>query len=204
MIEETNVKDVYETISKHFSNTRAYTWNWVDKFIYSLPKNSFILDVGCGNGRNMMYNNYKFLGIDNCQGFIDICRQKNLNVLQANMMNIPLPNNTFDAIISIASFHHLSTTENRIKCLLELKRLIKKDGTLLLSVWSINQPKKTRKEFTKYGDNLVSYNKFGNIYYRYYYLFQIQEIKELFTNSGLLLLHHEYDCGNEIFILKIS
>lgn len=204
MIEETNVKDIYESISKHFSNTRAYTWNWVDNFIYSLTENSFILDVGCGNGRNMMYNNYKFLGIDNCQGFIDICRQKNLNVLQANMMNIPLPNNTFDAIISIASFHHLSTTENRIKCLLELKRLIKKDGIILLSIWSINQPKKTRKNFTKYGDNLVSYNKFGNIYYRYYYLFQIQEIKELFIKCDLLLLHHNYDCGNEIFILKIS
>jgi len=204
MIEETNVKDVYESISKHFSNTRAYTWDWVDKFIYSLTENSFILDVGCGNGRNMMYNNYKFLGIDNCQGFIDICRQKNLNVLQANMMNITLPNNTFDAIISIASFHHLSTAENRIKCLLELKRLIKKDGTILLSVWSISQPKKTRKEFTKYGDNLVSYNKFGNIYYRYYYLFKIQEIKELFIKSGFLLLHHEYNCGNEIFILKIN
>lgn len=204
MIEETNVKDVYEKISKHFSNTRAYKWNWVDTFIYSLPKNSFILDVGCGNGRNMMYNNYNFLGIDNCNGFINICREKNLNVVQANMMNIPLTNNIFDAIISIASFHHLSTNENRTKCLLELKRLIKKDGIILVSVWSINQPKKTKKLFTKYGDNLVSYNKFGNIYYRYYYLFEIQEIKELFIKCGLLLLNHKYDCGNEIFILKIN
>ena len=157
--------------------------------------------MGCGNGRNMMYNNYKFLGIDNCQGFIDICREKNLNVLQANMMNIPLPNNTFDAIISIASFHHLSTTENRIKCLLELKRLIKKNGIILLSVWSINQPKNPKKEFTNYGDNLVSYNKFGNIYCRYYYLFQIQEIKN-YLKCGLILIDHNYDCGNEIFIIK--
>ena len=200
-IDDKYVKNVYEKISKHFSNTRVYTWKWIDNFIYSQKKNSFILDIGCGNGRNMIFSDYNFIGIDNCNGFLEICREKNLNVLNANMINIPLQSNTFDAIICIASFHHLSTYELRIQSLNEIKRLIKPGCDILLSVWSINQPKKTKKTFYSYGDTIVNYNKFGIIYERYYYIFKIDEIKNLFKLCGLLLKNHFYDCGNEIFIL---
>ena len=199
--EEKYVKNVYENISKHFSNTRVYTWKWVDDFIYSQNKNNIILDIGCGNGRNMTFSDYNFIGIDNCVGFLNICREKKLNVLEADMTNIPLNSNTFDSIICIASFHHLSTIELRIKCLNEIKRLIKPNCLILLSVWSINQPKKTKKIFYKYGDTIVTYNKFGKIYERYYYIFKIDEIKNLFKIVGLELKKHFYDCGNEVFIL---
>lgn len=201
IIEEKYVKNVYENISKHFSNTRVYTWKWIDDFIYSQQKNSLILDIGCGNGRNMIFENYNFIGIDNCNGFLDICREKKLNVIEANMTNIPLESNTFDAIICIASFHHLSTPILRKKSLNEIKRLIKPGCDILLSVWSINQPKKTKKIFHNYGDTIVTYNKFGTIYERYYYIFKIDEIKNLFKLCGLILKNHFYDCGNEIFIL---
>ena len=201
-IEKNNVKDVYELISKHFSNTRAFTWSWISDFVNSLEKNSLILDIGCGNGRNMEFNNYNFIGIDNCDGFLNICREKKLNVLNANMTNIPLLSNIFDAIICIASFHHLSTNLSRLNSLLEMKRLLKNNGKILLSIWSINQPLKTKKVFKKYGDTIVTYNKFGTIYERYYYIFKIEEIKKLFIQCGLLLIKHDYDCGNEIFILS--
>jgi len=200
-IDDKYVKNVYEKISKHFSNTRVYTWKWIDNFIYSQKKNSFILDIGCGNGRNMIFSDYNFIGVDNCNGFLEICREKNLNVLNANMINIPITSNSFDAIICIASFHHLSTFELRIQSLNEIKRLIKSGCDILLSVWSINQPKKTKKTFYSYGDTIVTYNKFGTIYERYYYIFKIDEIKNLFKLCGLLLKNHFYDCGNEIFIL---
>ena len=201
-IEKNNVKDVYEIISKHFSNTRVFTWSWISDFVNSLEKNSLILDIGCGNGRNMEFNNYNFIGIDNCDGFLNICREKKLNVLNASMTNIPLLSNTFDAIICIASFHHLSSNISRLNSLLEMKRLLKNNGKIMLSIWSINQPLKTKKVFKKYGDTIVTYNKFGEIYERYYYIFKIDEIKKLFIQSGLLLLKHNYDCGNEIFILS--
>ena len=133
-IEKNNVKDVYEIISKHFSNTRVFTWSWISDFVNSLEKNSLILDIGCGNGRNMEFNNYNFIGIDNCDGFLNICREKKLNVLNASMTNIPLLSNTFDAIICIASFHHLSSNISRLNSLLEMKRLLKNNGKIMLSI----------------------------------------------------------------------
>ena len=196
--EKTNVKDIYESIADHFKVTRVFTWSWIDSFVYSINKNSLIYDIGCGNGRNMGYKDYKFVGIDNCENFINICREKKYNVVLSNMTDIDLEDNSADAIISIASFHHLSTHENRIKALLEMRRLIKINGKILLSVWSINQPDKTKVKFYKYGDTIVKWNK---KYDRYYYIFQIEEILQLFKLAKLDIIQHKYDCGNEIFIL---
>ena len=200
-LEEKYVKNIYEEIASHFDNTRVYTWNWISSFVNSLPKNSNICDVGCGNGRNMMFKDYNFIGIDNCRAFVDICKSKNLEVVEANMTNLPFENNKFDAIICIAAFHHLYTNMAKIECLLELKRIVKNDGKILLSVWSKRQPVKTRRVFTNHGHNFVKWDKYGKKYERYYYIFEDSEIKNLFTKAGLLLANNEYDCGNEIYTL---
>lgn len=199
--EETHVKNVYEEIAGHFSNTRVYSWNWISEFINSYPKNSVICDVGCGNGRNMMFPEYNFIGVDNCRAFIEICRSKNLEVVEANMTSLPIKSGQFDAIICIAAFHHLYSEQSRIECLLELKRILKENGKILLSVWSKNQPSKTRRVFTNHGHNFVNWDKFGKKYDRYYYIFKEDEIKRLFALAGLFIFKKVYDCGNEIYTL---
>tara|TARA_X000000950_G_scaffold267816_1_gene344658 strand:- start:59 stop:679 length:621 start_codon:yes stop_codon:yes gene_type:complete len=199
--EEKYVKNVYEKIAERFNHSRAYKWNWIESFLQKLKKDSLVYDIGCGSGRNMMFEGLNFIGIDNCENFIKICKSKNLNVIKANTTKIPLEKNTADAIICIAMFHQLSNNENRINTLLEMKRLIKPGCKILLSVWSINQPSKTKRIFYNYGNNIVNWNNYGTIYERYYYIFKIDEIKNLFKTAKLLLLEHFYDCGNEIFVL---
>ena len=83
-IERESVQSVYEEIAEHFDQTRPNQWPWITEFIeetdsYSDSQNSgkkkSVLDVGCGNGRNMMgYKNSEVYGIDNCSRFIQICR----------------------------------------------------------------------------------------------------------------------------------
>ena len=200
-IEENNVKNVYEKIAPHFDSTRVYKWSWVNEFLEKLDKNSLVYDIGCGNGRNMNYNNLNFIGIDNCENFIKICNKKKLNVVMSNITEIPFKSNSADAILCIAVLHHLSSNENRIKALLELKRIVKPTGKILLSVWSINQPAKTKKSFNNYGNNIVLWNSYGKIYERYYYIFKLEEIKKLITLCGLEIVKSEFNCGNEIFTL---
>ena len=200
LLENINVKETYEKIAYQFDKRRIFTWSWIDEFINSLSSGSFIYDIGCGNGRNMLFKQHTFIGIDNCKNFIDICQKKNMLVLESNMTKINLPDNSADAIICIAAFHHLSTDENRIKALSEMSRLIKYNtGKILLSVWSIKQPKKTRITFNSYGHVMVSWNK---THHRYYYIYEKNEILSLFDKAGLTLLEHKYDTGNEIYILK--
>lgn len=200
-VEITQVKEVYEEIASHFSNTRVHKWNWIIDFLDSLKENSIVYDLGCGNGRNMNHGNLKFIGIDNCENFINICKEKKFDVINSNIVQVPLKNNSADAIICIAVLHHLSTQENRIKALLEMKRLIKPGGKIILSVWSINQPQKTRRSFNNYGNNIVLWNKYGKIFERYYYIFKLDEIKNLIKTVGLTIIQYQYSCGNEIFTL---
>ena len=79
---------------------------------------------------------------------------------------------------------------------------MKPDSRCLISVWSKNQPEKTKRKFDNYGDNYVPWNKDGEIYQRYYYIFRLEEIQTLFIDIGFQILEHKWDCGNEIFILK--
>ena len=207
MMTQCETESVYEKIALHFSNTRTYTWSWVTFFLSNIEENSTVYDIGCGNGRNMHEHSSRLLmyGVDTCNAFLEICRNKDLNVVKSCMTSLPFKNNSADSIICIASFHHLKTPEDRLCALKEMERVLKKNGTILLSFWSIHQPPKTRRVFTKYGDTIVPWNKLGEHYNRYYYIFEIEEFQKLVSDSGLHVKTHVYDCGNEVFTLgKIS
>jgi SAM-dependent methyltransferase len=198
-IELEYVKQIYEYIASEFNVTRAYKWSWITNFISSFPKGSLIYDIGCGSGRNMDYEDYRFIGFDNCESFIELCRNKGLKVYYSEITDIKIRDNSADAIICIATFHHLSTHDNRIKALKELKRLVKPNGKIMLSVWAKEQPKKTRITFEEYGDNIVFWKK---KYPRYYYIFELDELKLLINEVGLNIDNEFYDCGNNVFILS--
>ena len=185
----------YDLIAKEFAVTRVFTWNWTDKFIESLHKYSMVLDIGCGNGRNLNYKNQIMIGNDLSFQQLKQCSDNNC-VIHCDMLKLPFKNESFDAILSIASFHHLSDTDSRHKCLLEIKRILRPGGKILLSVWSINQPKKTRRVFKNHGDNIVPWRNIP----RYYYIFEINEIKEL-LKQYFIIEKYFWDSGNEIFIL---
>jgi SAM-dependent methyltransferase len=192
------VLNTYNKIANEFSNKRVNKWDWITSYISNLPKYSNILDIGCGNGRNMEYKDYNFIGIDNCDSFIDICKNKNLNVIKSDMTNLPFKNNYFDSIISIASFHHLATIERREQTLQEMKRILKHNGTILLSVWSINQSHNKKLNFT-YGNNIINWNNEK----RYYYIFEKNELKDL-LEKYFIILNWDYNHGNEIITLQLN
>ena len=202
MDENKYVKGVYTQIAQYFDHTRGYTWPWISMFISEfVPDNGIVYDLGCGNGRNMNSKRVNFIGLDNCANLLEICEKKGLNVIEGDVCELPFDNSSCDAIINIAVFHHLSTPERRLKSLQEMSRVCRKGGNILLSVWSKTQPKKTRRTFDVYGDTIVKWNQNGKIFERYYYIFQIDEIKQLFKDAGLSIISHDYDCGNEVFVL---
>ena len=203
-----SVQESYDLIAKYFAVTRVFTWKWTDNFINSLSNHNIILDIGSGNGRNSNYNNHIVFCIDISNEQLKMNNFKNNLSIHANMIRIPFKNNSFDSILSIASFHHLKTIKERHSCLKEMKRVLTKNGKILLSVWSINQPKKTKRIFTNYGDNIVNWNTNrkdteGNfiIIPRYYYIFKYDEIKELLQNYFIIDKYY-CDSGNEIFELS--
>jgi tRNA (uracil-5-)-methyltransferase TRM9 len=197
--EDDYVRNIYNEIGNHFDVTRTYNWSWIIEFTQFLTYKNVVYDIGCGSGRNLKpYPNW--IGFDNCDTFISICKKKHLNVIKTDMTELPVKDNSADAILCIASFHHLSNEKRRIEALNEMKRVLQNNGEILLSVWSINQPKKTRRNF-EYGDNIVTWNKYGKIYKRYYYIFKKCELETLFQKCGLKIKFYKWDCGNEVYVL---
>lgn len=199
-VESRHVFDVYNNIATAFHNSRSYKWKSVIDFLDQCDKNSVFADIGCGNGKNVL--NIKSPGIfclDTCLPFLEITKERGFQSISASMTMLPFRDKSIDYVMCVAAFHHLSNRERRIKALNELHRVLTIDGKMFLTIWSKIQPKKTRRVFKEYGDNFVEWNN-GNP--RYYYIFRIEEIKELLNETGFVIDNHYWDCGNEIFIVS--
>ena len=204
-IEDLNVKDVYNKIANEFNNTRYRPWTCVENFLDNIPKNSIIGDIGCGNGKNMLYRkDCTNIGCDFSENLVKICLEKNLNVISGDILNIPFKDNTFDYTSCIAVIHHLSTNEKRKKAISELLRVTKPNGKILILVWALEQEPDSRRKFTQQ-NNMVEWkdNKQNLLGIRYYYVFKKNEIESLLPNNITLNLSF-YEKGNWGIILSKS
>ena len=181
-----DTKECYSKIAQDFSNTRYSIWKKVKEFLDNIPVNSLVGDIGCGNGKNMTYRNdrLRYIGLDACPEFVEICKKRGLDVQEGNILTLPYENNFFDSIICIAVIHHLKTRENRINAFGELIRVSKNDGVMLVYVWSINRYDETERRSFASKDEMVPYiTNSGDVYYRYYHLYNTQELIDEITEA---------------------
>jgi ubiquinone/menaquinone biosynthesis C-methylase UbiE len=187
MFENTYVKNVYTNIASNFSHTRYMVWEDTRDFLDSLDKESHVLDAGCGNGKAMLYRkDLHFVGIDNCENFVSICKDRGLNVKLGCITKLDFPDNTFDAIICIAVIHHLESFKRRRQAIKELMRVVKKNGRVFLSLWfNVNDSIQTTSNTIidlENNDYLVPWKLKNEIFYRYYHFVDEKELQLLFQD----------------------
>ena len=184
-IENIHVKQVYNKIANEFDNTRYRPWTCVENFLDNIPKNSKIGDIGCGNGKNMLYRNDCInLGCDFSQNLVNICQKKSLNVIYGNILSIPFDDESFDYTLCIAVLHHLSSKEMRKKSIEELLRITKSNGKILILVWAFEQEKDSKRKFINQGNLIDWKDKKGNVLgKRYYYVFKKNELESLIPDN---------------------
>ena len=203
--EKKYVYDTYSKIAHTFSNTRSYIWPSVKLFLDTLEPNSIILEVGCGNGKNLDYRKDCFnLGLDICTEFCEITSKKNIDAVIANNIALPIKTNSMDVVLSIAVIHHLSTSLGRLNAVKELVRVLKPGGKLLIQVWALEQPARSKRKFTD-GDNFVEFkNKDGTICeQRYYYIFNENKFRDLFnTIYNIRIIELFLEQGNWVIHLE--
>lgn len=119
-------------MEKIWNHNFAY-FKWIKR---KLSKRQTILDVGCGNGNLLMYLNdskRKLIGIDSNNDSINYAKniikdKENINFYNVSFEDYLALDNSFDAIIFVASIHHMDM-EVAIKKSL---KLLKKDGILII------------------------------------------------------------------------
>ena len=90
----------------------------------ALPLNARVIDLGAGDGCS---------GCDVC---VDIA-PRGANVIKADFLNLPFPDESFDAALSQCSFY---TSGNPQRALSEARRVLKTGGKLLYSDVFFSEP----------------------------------------------------------------
>ena len=201
------VKEDYEKIAEEFDNTRRWLWPEFDFFKPYIKKGQTILDVGCGNGRLYElireFDDINYTGIDNNERLIKLA-QKNYTRTQFVVDDLLSFDKSYiaDLMFSIAAFHHLPSVELRKKTIRNLKRNLKDDGVLILTVWNLFQKKYKKqviKAFFRYiftlgkydwNDTFIPWGKTG--VKRYYHAFTPRELWSLFENNGFEIIEMFY------------
>lgn len=224
------VVDDYDSIAVEFDNTRNFPWYEFEIYRELLKKGETVLDLGCGNGRlyeSLKDFNIKYVGIDVSKELLKKAQLKyrkkdgisSAVFKEGSFLSIPIKQRMFDKVYCVASFHHIPSRKYRLDALQNIKRVLKKDGTLIISVWNLWQPRyrkyiwKTLLNLHKYdfGDCFIPWSKSGVM--RYYHAFSKSEMRSLFSDAGYYLVddfmvkkgsitESVFEAENFIFIAK--
>ena len=114
--------------------------NYIHTFL-GHDKSKKILDIGAGTGSYSipLYNEgYNVLAVELVKSNILKFKKNNSNVdvIEGDARNLPfIESNSFDLIILFGPMYHLLKKEDKIKALLEAKRIIKEDGFIFVSYY---------------------------------------------------------------------
>jgi SAM-dependent methyltransferase len=146
-----------------FKSGKLYTFEKI--FSRHLPKHGKILEAGCGTAQYVVALNakgYKCMGLDY---EFQAMRTANtyagpLRLACGDITMLGIADNTFEAIISLGVVEHRQSGPDIF--LQEMRRILKPDGTLLISVPYFNDLRRWRARHGAYQDDVA-----GLVFYQY-------------------------------------
>ncbi|MFX0082757.1 MAG: class I SAM-dependent methyltransferase [Candidatus Hodarchaeota archaeon] len=213
----------YNHIAKDYHLKRSKPWRPLEFFLNFLKNKGYNfsglgLDLGCANGRNFKIlgtHPKKLIGIDLSLELVKIANidlrntdhyskiESNLiQVLLADIRNLPIRRNSIQNIYSIATIHHIKNRSDRKDLITQINDLLSFKGNLVITVWrkwqkkyrsyflldgfkrkfSFNHDKQQKMVgLEEFGDKFVPWSLPGEnkVYNRFYHFFSKREIKKL-------------------------
>ena len=177
-----------------------------------------ILELWCGDWRLYRYlnkifpNQINYIWVDLSDNLISIAKQETENgtFIVDDMLNFvknyEIPEN-FDFVIAVASFQHIPNKQERLEILKNVYRLLKYNWELIMFNWSFSKwfikkyflqilksiIKNILSLWTKnLNDILVPWKDKNKVYYRYYHIFFLWELINLFKQAWFVIKESWY------------
>ncbi len=99
-------------------------------------KDKEVLEAGCGTGLIMMRlvdDAKRLVGVDLSEGMLERAKQKGLDVLQADLSELPFEDDSFDTVYSFKVLAHVEKIE---QALAEMDRVVRPGGHLVLEFYN--------------------------------------------------------------------
>lgn len=130
--------DAYQKIAyydNYLMDLSKVYYQKIIKDVIDLCKGGTILDIGCYDGslsNVFLKRGYKVYGIEAHHEAYQRALQKGIGVVKGNIENgLPWESNSFNCVIAAEIIEHIYDTD---KFLNDIKRVLKKDGILILSL----------------------------------------------------------------------
>ncbi|MBI5228854.1 methyltransferase domain-containing protein [Candidatus Micrarchaeota archaeon] len=201
------VSNAFDEIAAEWNAYRRVPSSSLPFFLKFLKKDSIALDLGCGNGRNLVEIAQRCLfayGIDLSQKMLAFAEKnirdrrldKKVKLVVADACSVPLPDEAADALFCMAVAHHIETKEGRKRLFKEIFRLLRLGGKAFISVWN-----KYQKRFENIGDDArIKWRmKNGKVVERFYHFFEDSELKELADSTGFSIKELFYEKDGKRF-----
>ncbi len=202
--EKLTQEQVWNEIARPWQEFRKKPLKEVIEFLKN--KKGKILDLGCGSGRHILkLKEVEFYGVDFSEEMLKLAekdaKRKKVKAIfkKAEADRLPFKNNFFDSAICIATLHCIEKAKKREKVLKELRRVLKKNKEALITVWSRNHERiKNKPKEAK-----IPWTKEGKKYYRYYYIYEKEELKSLLKKIGFKILKIWENKNINVIVKKI-
>jgi len=203
----------YETISKHFSETRKNPQPLSQEMLPLVPDGGAVLDVGCGNGRlfdALREKCVQYTGIDVSGQMIEQAKKRlqrdRVCLDVGSVLELPFHDSSFHVVFAFAALHHIPSRAFRERAMEEIFRVLKKDGVLLMKNWNLyawtwvkRYRWRLRGLYIPYrnmdrGDVWIPWKMCeGEVIDRYVHVYTKREMGEYLTRSGFQRSHSWYE-----------
>ncbi len=213
----------YDQMAEKFSGTRSFFWPDLNFIKNHVKDGDQVLDFGCGNGRLLEILQDKplqYYGVDVSQKLIALAQAKyshwapNFSKI-SGQARLDFADDFFDAVVSIAVFHHFPDEQFRLAMAQELSRVTKPGGTVVVTVWNLWQEKYKKHLWKNRGRKLLGRsrlgwqdceipfrNNTGETFKRFHHAYTMEEMKKIFETAGFAV--HEVKVINNKNLVLIG
>lgn len=188
---EITIESYDKTAAEYAKNVANLFPKGMEKFFEHLKPGSYILDLGCGSGKDakiFIDRGYHVIGIDLSKELLKIAKKTvpDAEFKLMDIVNLDFQPNTFDGIWAISSVVHIPK-DYVSKTLQSCYNILKDEGIMYVSV---------KKGV---GEEMIPDDRYGGLQ-KYWSFFQEEEIKGLLEPQGFKIIENLLDIKDDSYV----